>query len=228
MKWSFLPVAAILAMASSANATTTLYSNEATFSGAAPGSAIIENFEDSAAGARDMLLPNYTGPGGEISFTPFDGSPVPNVFIASAGYTNFGAGQNPTTSIILTANGNEGFDGTLASAASALGFNVYLNDSPFTVSFFNGAASLGVLTFDSPLEPGNNFGFAGITTDVGVTSFRITAINGGFINTGVDNIRVQTAVPEPGTWALMLLGFGAIGGSLRISRSRRRSALLAG
>jgi hypothetical protein len=35
---------------------------------------------------------------------------------------------------------------------------------------------------------------------------------------------VPSAVPEPSTWALMLLGFGAIGGSLR--RARRREAKL--
>nr|WP_314445848.1 cistern family PEP-CTERM protein [uncultured Sphingomonas sp.] len=35
---------------------------------------------------------------------------------------------------------------------------------------------------------------------------------------------ITTAVPEPGTWALMLIGFGAVGVSMR--RRRRSSALL--
>lgn len=227
MKRLILASAAIFVSSSIANATETFFIDATAFGIAAPGTVIVEDFEDSAAGSRDLSLPSYTGPGGEISFTPFDGSPVPNVFIANAGYTNFGAGQNPTTSTILTANGNEGFDGTLASATNALGFNVYLNDSPFTVSFFNGVTFLGALTFDSPVEPGNNLGFAGIVTDGGVTSFRIQAINGGVINTGIDNIQLQTAVPEPGTWALMLLGFGAMGAYLRSTRPRRKSAVLA-
>lgn len=230
MKRALVSAAAILTASSAANAATNLFSNEAAFNVAAPGTLLIENFEDSPPGSRDVSLASYTGPGNEITFVPFDSTPLPpNLVIASAGYTNFGAGQNPTTSIILTASGNEGFDGTLAAAAFALGFNVYLNDSPFTVSFFNGVTALGVLTFDSPPDPGNNFGFAGITTDVGVTSFRIQATNGENVNTGVDNIRIQSsaAVPEPGTWALMLLGFGAVGGSLRFRRSRRKLAPLA-
>jgi hypothetical protein len=37
-------------------------------------------------------------------------------------------------------------------------------------------------------------------------------------------IPVNTGVPEPATWALMLLGFGGIGMAMR--RSRRTSALL--
>ena len=32
---------------------------------------------------------------------------------------------------------------------------------------------------------------------------------------GLDNISVVAAIPEPSTWALMLLGFGAIGASMR-------------
>lgn len=35
-----------------------------------------------------------------------------------------------------------------------------------------------------------------------------------------DNFAITAAVPEPGTWALMLLGFGAIGASLRSRRTR--------
>lgn len=223
MKLTLLAVAAILAGTSGANATETFYTDATAFGVAAPGTIIVEDFEDSAPGSRDIQLASYTGPGSEITFVPFDSSPVaPNLVIASAGYTNFGAGQNPTTSIILTASGNEGFDGTLAAATNALGFNVYLNDSPFTVSFFNGLTLLGGLTFDSPADLGNNFGFAGITSDVGVTSFRIQATNGQNINTGVDNVRIQTAVPEPGTWAFMLLGFGAVGAALRLRRSKRK------
>ena len=228
MKHKLLLAAAILTIPSGANAVETFFTDATAFGIAAPGTVIVENFEDSAPGSRDIQLASYTGPGGEITFVPFDSSPLaPNLVIASAGYTNFGAGQNPTTSIILTASGNEGFDGTLAAATNALGFNVYLNDSPFTVSFFNGLTLLGALTFDSPVDPGNNLGFAGITSDVGVTSFRIQATNGQNINTGVDNVRLQTAVPEPGTWAYMLLGFGAIGCSLRFRRPRRELSPLA-
>lgn len=36
-------------------------------------------------------------------------------------------------------------------------------------------------------------------------------------------LRVTAAVPEPGTWAMMLMGFGIVGGALR---RRRRSAYL--
>lgn len=39
------------------------------------------------------------------------------------------------------------------------------------------------------------------------------------------NVRVTGPVPEPATWAMMLMGFGAIGYALR--RNRRRSILLA-
>jgi hypothetical protein len=46
--------------------------------------------------------------------------------------------------------------------------------------------------------------------------------NVNFFNLGVDNVSISTAaagaVPEPATWSLMLMGFGAIGFSLRRSR----------
>ncbi len=38
----------------------------------------------------------------------------------------------------------------------------------------------------------------------------------------IDNISIQSAVPEPGTWMTMLLGFGLIGGALRSRTVRSR------
>lgn len=58
-----------------------------------------------------------------------------------------------------------------------------------------------------------------------IASFRI----GGNDTFGVRSVAIETpmgavgAVPEPGTWAMMLLGFGAIGGALR---RRRKPQLL--
>ena len=38
----------------------------------------------------------------------------------------------------------------------------------------------------------------------------------------LDNVRIGvTAVPEPGTWAQMILGFGLVGAVLRGARRRR-------
>jgi hypothetical protein len=37
--------------------------------------------------------------------------------------------------------------------------------------------------------------------------------------------QITTAVPEPGTWALMLVGFGAVGFSMRRRRRQANSIL---
>jgi hypothetical protein len=44
--------------------------------------------------------------------------------------------------------------------------------------------------------------------------------NQGFFQQGVDNVSITTSVPEPASWALMLLGVGAVGVALRSGRRR--------
>jgi hypothetical protein len=49
--------------------------------------------------------------------------------------------------------------------------------------------------------------------------------NQSFFNFGVDNVAITVAVPEPASWAMMITGFGLVGGALR---SRRRLSVQAG
>ena len=104
-----------------------------------------------------------------------------------------------------TASYNASVDGTSITVCGAFAANCYVNGAalrPFSfalpassyASLMDGSAALALTQ----------------TTDINVRF-------------GSPTLRIlfQTAVPEPATWAMMLLGFGAIGVQLR----RRRPAL---
>lgn len=75
---------------------------------------------------------------------------------------------------------------------------------------------------------GNGLGFstaAGSSVNLFVTNGTQYRVNAGGLSTGFVTARASpamAAVPEPATWALMLVGFGAIGLSMR----RRKTGLL--
>ena len=108
----------------------------------------------------------------------------------------------------------------------------FLNSSNWTTAEFNGwvlsdetdnlAAILGV-TID-PATNMNGFSLSNIsfTGDSIIVNWQGLS----FTDTTVVSLNVvfgAAAVPEPGTWAMMLLGFGAVGFSMR---RRRRPALV--
>ena len=57
----------------------------------------------------------------------------------------------------------------------------------------------------------------------------LNVASGGLPNVDaiVDNISISGAVPEPAAWALMILGFGLVGGALRRARPSRVALRLA-
>lgn len=162
-----------------------------------------EDFE--SAPVKDASLPSLNTLVG--LFTPASGL---NVFVSSPGYTNFGPGLNPTTSSILTANGDESFNWLLAFSAQTVQLQIYLNDlGPATMAFFDAAdALLGSLTYSADSDSSNNL--VTLNFDAGadiITRATFVSTRGGTLNTGLDNITIAQgaggAVPAPGSLALV-------------------------
>lgn len=192
------------------------YTDLASFQAANPSATLIEDFESVSGGQLDTALPSLTRSSG--TYAGIAGVPFPNVFVSSPGYTNFGAGNNPTTSKILTANGDESFNVLLAAPTTAIGMNLFLNDlGDAEVSYYDLAdAWLGSITYSAATD---NFQFTGFRADPGqlIARFTFVSTNGGILNTGIDNIYAAPlqGVPEPAAWAMMLAGFGLVGTAIR-------------
>ena len=158
-----------------------------------------------------------------------DGSTGDAGIVSSTAYA-FDAGDLVTLAFTITGNQRSGTD-------------------DLTISFLFGGTVSGTYGFSSSVAGGsfdlgafsgtqidlNGFGFPPDYGPDDVT-FYFRADNGGsaafsFTNPGGDNIGVLldavsldvTAVPEPATWAMMIGGIGAAGGSLR--RRKVRAAI---
>jgi hypothetical protein len=132
--------------------------------------------------------------------------------------TNVAYGSNSGTSIFFAPVA--GYQVTLNSFSLGAWFNAE-RSSQYTI--VNG---LGQTLFSSgPLTIGT--GNIASTFAVNLTSASgIGVVFGpeGF-NVGIDNVdftlsQITGGIPEPATWAFMILGFGAIGGALRSRRGR--------
>ncbi len=199
-----------------ANWSDTAYDTGLAFSGLLLNGAVIGD----GSSPDDPLLPGVIGPNGEFEFT-FTPTPQQPVFIDpeyAIGYTyEVTSGNNTITSVILQ---NLSFDTD--------GYDIYALDGVTLLAS-------GVLTYD--------FGLTGVLGFI-VKDIDYTATTGvdptdptGFVTgltfaNAVQTTVTQTpiivnvpgtgAVPEPATWAMMILGFGFVGGALRRQRQAVR------
>jgi hypothetical protein len=127
---------------------------------------------------------------------------------------------NPNDTLFLTMLG---FNLASGGTFNNLEFNVFGGNA--TSATFTLLDDLGnVFNFNQALGNGSNFfGFQGIDGQ-SISNVSIT-LNGGGVNDvrqiRLDESRMVSAIPEPATWAMMLLGFGAVGYSMR----RRKVAI---
>ncbi len=158
---------------------------------------LVDDFEDVPV----ALTPSLTSNGN--TYTALDGIPFPNV----TGFFEPNVGSN-----IITTMGNEIFTVDFGVPSTAIGFDTILNGlGPVTVDVFG---STGFLDSIEILSSSVELGFLGIVADEPITSIQWTAIGGGSINTGIDNLLQgesnSVSVPEASNilGLLVFLGFG--------------------
>ena len=149
-----------------------------------------------------------------------DQVPVPGAYCGAAwsGFTtaaNFGGTSAPNIAYTSSPVGILDYSAGFTSLAFSAG--VF---APGTFSVYSGLGGtgtlLGSLTIGNP--PANPFAFfsTGVTfAGVG----KSVLVSGGEGSIGWDDVTLGVgAVPEPTTWAMMLIGFGFIGAALRSAK----------
>ena len=148
--------------------------------------------------------------------------------LASSGNVYGGAGGSNFVTVQSVTNIS------LSSAANYFGLWASALDGGNTVELLSGGTSLGSFNLTSFVlgdayrgNPAQGYGnggekYAFFNFHSGSSFDQIRLIENGGGGFELDNVTIGNAIPEPSSWALMLLGFGAIGYSMR----RQRALLL--
>ena len=178
------------------------------------------------AGSVDLVrTPDYgiTCAGGSGSCVDLDGSTNQAGQITSGSYA-FNTGDSVTFSFDLSGNqrigGNDGFYAGFVFGANTLLTSYNLGGAWGPANVFNNISTTSVTT--STGISGNsfaNYSINFVAGQAGTVAFLLGGGSGNNIGPVADNLNLSsTAVPEPATWAMMIIGFGAAGSMIRRRR----------
>ncbi|MGZ6016303.1 MAG: PEPxxWA-CTERM sorting domain-containing protein [Phenylobacterium sp.] len=210
-----------------AAAVTITYSDRASFSAAA-GPLTTETFESCAGNSQvnNALSASHPGPCGSIvAGVRFAPPPGGQDYVAPPGQTGnptiaFGVNSPPYEALTVDFTGSNtvAFGADLFQNSGAGGQTPGLAPYEVRVRFLGGDPDT---VFSFGVASGGTF--FGFTSDTAIDSLGITRLDGYPI---IDNASFtpSNAVPEPASWALMLMGFGGLGALLRRRRMVARLA----
>jgi hypothetical protein len=221
-----LSAASLVALATPATAASVLY-NGTTYAQSSP---IVINFAGQTSGALGTLTLTLTGTqagskSGETDylFTYSLLNPSPNPGNPSANISGFGFNITNASVDLSTSSASTTSGGTATNAINGVGSGQI--SSGITVDFCATAGPTCSGGGNGGPTPGNTFGgnlVLELTSSPSVLDlagpvlrFQNTGPNGNGSDTGLP----VPGVPEPASWALMLIGFGAIGWTIRRRRN---------
>ena len=212
--YTLLAAASFAAMAVPASATTVLYGGNTYNS----GDSIVINFTGvqypNSTGALTLTFTGTSGNDYDFTYSLLNTSTDPSTNISAFGFDVSGG------TIDLSTSSSTGTYTGVSSGSISGGYSVNFcaTAGPNCAGGANGGptpggTASGTLALEFTSLPGS------------ITLFQpvIRMQNTGPTGNGSD-IGLPGGVPEPGTWAMMLLGFGAAGVAMR--RSRRKTRLL--
>ena len=171
-----------------------------------PQAASVVSFDVTGRGASDALFLNAGKIAGPYNAAPGEGGGVFQTFSTTGGAATFSA------DIAALYTRTSGFGG--------LGLMSVLLDGVEQVSYDFGGGSSGPVTLRSRLAFSTDL-TAGVHT-LSLQATRLFAPSRGVASQYFDNVSLDVAavaaVPEPGSWALMMMGMGVLGASLRHTR----------
>ena len=240
MKMHLLPATAILAVASTAahaQVSQTAYASltgtqfvtfDDVAGGAAPGTNYDGVFFSNGVGFAERFVGQTLSSngnfdvlggapsGGGLTLQPGAAGQNLNVFVN--GGTNVLTGLGPVGFPGFDAIGEGSFAALFSTGQSQFGFQlVGGNNGNASVSFFAQDGSLiDMITLSNLADAFYGFSRDGGLNDIyGISIYNDDAAGIGFDNLKFDVRSVGGMVPEPATWALLILGFGAVGGAMR-------------
>jgi hypothetical protein len=189
---------------------------------------------DVSNGTVDIIgMTNTYGLSGVGGYVDLDGSSKNGGVLTTKASYDFNTGDVVTLSFDVSGNQRVGVDNFFGGFTFS-GLTLINN---FTQGGGFGDSNLGSINSDTAQASGS----VGKAAPYETYLLRFTAASAGslkaFIGTSsadnvgplIDNFKldIASAIPEPATWAMMIIGFGGVGSALRSARRRRLSPAFA-